>query len=68
MTNRFSALFGSRGKDLVVATALLWATLIVAVTGTLQATPYADQLLPVLLAASVGSILIVAAGVKTIHG
>lgn len=68
MTHRFALLFDWRWKDLIVAIALLWAALIVAVTGTLHGTQYADQLLPVLAIAVLGSVAIVVAGVKAIHG
>lgn len=68
MTHRFASLFDSYGKDLIVAVALLWAALIVAVTGTLHGTAHANQLLPVLVVAALGSVVIVAVGVRAIHG
>lgn len=68
MTLRFASLFGSHGKDIIVAVALLWAALIVAVTGTLHGTANADQLLPVVVVAAIGSAVIVAVGVRALHG
>lgn len=68
MTHRFAALFGSHAKDLIVAIALLWAVLIVAVTGTLHETGNANQLLPALVVAALGSVVIVVVGVREIHG
>lgn len=68
MIHRFAFLFDWQWKDLIVAIALLWAALIVAVTGSIHGTQYADQLLPVLTIAVLGSVAIVIAGVKAIHG
>lgn len=68
MTLRFASLLDRHGKDIIVAVALLWAALIVAVTGTLHGTANADQLLPVLAVAATGSVVIVAVGVRALHG
>lgn len=67
MTRRFASPFGRDGKHLIVAIALGWAAVIVAVTGSLQGTPSADRLLAVLAVATLGSVAIVAVGVKAIH-
>lgn len=67
MTLRFASLFGSHGKDVIVAVALLWAALIVAVTGTLHGSAHVNQLLPVLVVAALGSMVIVVVGVRAIH-
>lgn len=68
MAPRFASLLDRHGKDLIVAVALLWAVLIVAVTGTLHETAHANQLLAILVVAALGSVVIVAVGVRAIHG
>lgn len=60
-------LFGDHGNDLVVANALIWAALIVAVTSALQGTAYSSQLLPVLVGGAGGSVLLVAVGVRRLQ-
>lgn len=64
MSYGIAPLFGDHGNDLIVANALIWAAIIVAVTSALQGTEYPSQLLPILVGGAGGSVLLVAAWVR----
>lgn len=57
-------MFGSLSKDLVVAVAIIWATVIVSVTRTVGGTAYEAKLLPLLLVAAASTVILVGVGVK----
>jgi hypothetical protein len=64
MSYGIAPIFGDHGNDMIVANALIWAALIVAVTSALQGTEYASQLLPILIGGAGGSVLLLVAWVR----
>lgn len=59
-------LFGDHGNDRVVATALIWAALIAAVTTIVQGSRIAPNLLPILIGGAGGSVLLVTIAVRRV--
>lgn len=67
MNHRLSPVFASDGDELIVAVSVIWAALIIASMVVLQGTSYATQLLPLLIAAAGGIIVLLAGGLRSIR-
>jgi hypothetical protein len=60
-------LLGSHGNDLVVANALIWAALILAVSTVLSGTDFAGELLPLVVTAAGASVVLLSFGLKQVR-